>query len=170
MCASVHQVLENPETGPVGPEDLNPVEDVVDTLEKVHSRYLWAVLLVYVIGAAVGVGATLTHPVRDWLLFVGMYLVIFAYMITYIKAHQQRQRTRRFFSLLTTVSLLVFWSYILIDRIPARRVFHDGTVQTRPDLPLLWGSITCLAAVGVLLILHWLWIGRYSRPPAGRPG
>jgi hypothetical protein len=147
-------------------DELNPVEDLARTLRRVHSRYLWAVLVMFTIASAIGTAAVFMNPVRDWMLFLAMYLVIFAYMITYIKAHQQRRRARRFAALAATEALLTFWCFILTDRIPGRLVFHDGQVQDRAEMPMLWGSVACMTVVGALLIVHWAWIGRFSERAA----
>ncbi len=143
-------------------EELNPVEDLARTLRQVHSRYLTALLVLYCVGVGIGMGTVLLYPVRDWILFLGMYLVILAYMVTYIKAHQRGRKVLRFFGLITTELLLVFWCFILVDRIEPRAVFTDGKVQVREAMTMLWGSVIPLGIVGLMLAVHWAWVGRFK--------
>lgn len=152
---------------------LEPARDIGGTLRRIHSRYLWALLVTYCVAAGIGIGSVLMFAVRDWLLFVGMYLVVFAYMIAYIKAHQRKRRLLRIFGLMTTEVLLGFWIFILVDRIPARKVFVDGQIQVRGEMSWLWGSAVLLILVAIGLVVHWAWVGRLperaeqaERPPA----
>lgn len=150
--------------------DFNPVGEIGATLRRVHSRYMTSLLVAYCVAAGVGVGTVLLNPVRDWILFLAMFLVILVYIIAYIKAHQRGRRVLRFLGLVTTEGLLAFWAFILVDRIPARKVFTEGRVEERGDMPLLWVSVALLGVVGLGLLLHWLWIGRMSAPRQAAPG
>ena len=74
-------------------DDLNPVADLGDTLRKVQSRYLIGMLVAYGVSTACAMAVVLIYPVRDWLLFLGMFLVILSYVVLYIKAHQKKRKT-----------------------------------------------------------------------------
>jgi hypothetical protein len=141
-------------------DDLNPVADLGDTLSKLNSRYLTVLLLTYLVATGVGMLTVLINPVRDWLLFGGMFLVILAYIILYIKAHQKKRPILRLLSLAFSVSLLSFWTYILLDRIPERMVFVNGEILVRPPLTLLWVPILLLGLVAIGLVAHWAFISR----------
>lgn len=143
------------------PAHHSPVRDLRETLRQLHSRYLIALLLVYALAATVGMAVVVANPVRDWLFFGAMYLVIAAYMILYIKAHLKKRRVIRFVSLFTTEVLLVFWAWILVDRIAPQKVYVDGRIFVRPELRLLWVPVVLLAIVALGLVLHWAWIGRF---------
>jgi hypothetical protein len=157
-------------------ENLNPVKDLRKTLRQIHSRYLLVLLSLFGVAAAVTMAMVILNPVRDWFLFMAMYLVLFAYLILYIKAHQKKHRILRFLSLLTCSLLLTFWIAILIDRIPARWVFVDEAIIQRPDMPALWAAVGLLGVVGVGLWVHWGYVGRFhekwysiEEPPNAEP-
>ena len=140
--------------------DSPPPQGLAATLRRVHSRFLMGLLLAYAVAAGVGIGIVLLHPVRDWFLFVAMYLVVLAYMATYLKAHQRRRPILKLIGLGSSEALIGYWCFILIDRIPARKVFVDGQIQTREALLGLWASVALLILVAIGLLVHWAWIGR----------
>jgi hypothetical protein len=172
MCRAVtddktQEVLEEAgDPSPGGSEiadlvnELNPVADLGDTLSKLNSRYLTVLLLTYLVATGVGMLTVLINPVRDWLLFGGMFLVILSYIILYIKAHQKKRPMLRFLSLVFSVLLLSFWTYILLDRIPERMIFVKGETLVRPSLTLLWVPILLLGLVAVGLLAHWAIVSR----------
>ncbi len=169
-------MTDNAESEPLAPapngptEELNPVEDMARTLRHVHSRYLTALLVLYCVAVGIGMGTVLLHPVRDWILFLGMFLVILAYLVTYIKAHQRGRRILRFFGMITTELLLFFWGFILADRIAPRKVFADGRVTERAEMSMLWAPVIIMGVVAVMLFVHWAWLGgRAQAAPADDP-
>jgi len=143
-------------------DDLNPVADLGETLSKLHNRYLIAMLATYLLAAVVAMLAVLFNPVRDWPLFGGMYLVVISYMILYIKATQRGRPVLRFLSLIISEGLLAFWIWVQLDRIPPRKVFYGGEVVERPELTLLWVPIVLLGFVALILLSHWLYLGRLT--------
>lgn len=139
------------------------VDDVAETLKRVHSGFLRMLILTYAAAAGAGVAIVFIHPVRDWILFVGMFLVIFAYMSAYLKAHQKRRTFLKLIGFLTTEALIGFWMFILADRIPPRRAFIDGEIIMRPEMTKLWISVGLLGAVALGLLVHFVWVGRFVR-------
>jgi len=138
---------------------IRPVSELAQTLKQVHSRYMQTLIGSYVIGALLAVGVTFLSDVRDWILFAGMELIIFAYLILYIKAHLKGRRILRFLSLVMVTGLLTFWIFVLIDRIPARPVYIENAVIQREELPALWGSVVLFGLVGAGLLVHWFYVG-----------
>lgn len=139
------------------------VDDVAETLKRVHGGFLRMLILAYAAAAGAGVATVFIHPVRDWILFVGMFLVILAYMSAYLKAHQNRRPILKLIGFLTTEALIGFWMFILADRIPPRRVFVDGEIIMRPEMTELWVSVGLLGAVALGLLVHYVWVGRFVR-------
>ena len=141
-------------------DDLNPIADLDETLTKVQSRYIIAMLLSFLAATVVGMVSVLTNPVRDWPLFGGMFLVVLSYMVLYIKAHQRRRKILRTISMAMSEALIVFWVAILVDRIPARKVLIDGVVVQREAMPLLWLSVILVGLSGLIMFFHWAYLGR----------
>jgi hypothetical protein len=140
-----------------------PIVNLGQTLRQIHSRYLWTLLILFGLASLITVGVVILQGVRDWYLFVGMILVIFSYLILYIKAHNHGRRILRMLSLVTVIGLLVFWDIILLDRIPARTVFVDGRIMDRAPLTTLWVPIVLLGIVGMGLLVHWLYVGGFLK-------
>ena len=140
-------------------ERIRPMSELAQTLKQIHSRYMWTLIGCYLTGAFLAVGVALFAEVRDWYLFAGMELVIFAYLILYIKAHMQGRRVLRFMSLIMVTGLLSFWTFILVDRIPARPVYVENTVIERAELAPLWGSVVLFGLVCLGLVVHWFYVG-----------
>ncbi len=135
-------------------------QGIADTLRRVQSRLMFGILGIYALGAVIGVGTVVLFGIRDWFLFAAMYLVIFAYLAAYLKAHQRSRPFLKGVSLITCVALTGFWCFILIDRIPARRVYDDGQVITRGEMGWLWLSIVMMAIMVLGLLMHAFWLGR----------
>lgn len=154
---SAAESSEPAETEPAPEED---DQGIADTLRRVQSRFMAGLLLAYAVAAGVGIGTVVLFGVRDWFLFVAMYLVVLAYLSAYLKAHQRRRPVLKLISLVSTVALTVFWCFILIDRIPARKVFDGGEVVTREAMGTLWISVALLLGVCVGLLVHVLYVGR----------
>ena len=138
----------------------NPIGEIRETLNRVQSRSVIAILSLYALSGTTCMAILMGQPVRDWYLFLAMYLLIFVYVIAYLKAHQRKLRTLRFVSLMSAEVLMIFWAFILIDRIPARRVFVDGQVLERPMMEMLWLPVGLLGLVGIGLFVHWAALGR----------
>lgn len=158
------QELDSEPTGELNElsSDLNPVADLTDTLSQINSRYLTVLLLSYLVAMGVGTLTVLINPVRDWLLFGGMFLVILAYIILYLKSHQKKRTVLRLLSLVISEILIAFWVFILVDRIPERMVFIEGEIQIRPALTLLWVPVVLLCIVAIGMVVHWAYVGRIA--------
>ena len=157
--------------------DIAPLEDledaargVIDTIGRVSSRILWASLLAYGVAAAIGITVAFITPMRDPYLISAMYLVLFVYILSYIKAHQRLAYVRSIVTLVVAETLLAFWVYILVDRIPERPVFLStgdavarGEIVLRNELTMLWGSVFGLGCAAAGLLIHWTWLGRLKR-------
>lgn len=157
--------------------EIDPLEDiedaargVVQTIRRVSSRVLVFSLLSYLVATAVGITTVFMHNVRDQYLFIAMYLVLFVYILAYIKAHQLGARVRSIASLTIAELLMGFWVYILIDRIPQRTVFissgdavSSGEIIQREPMTLLWVTVVALTLTALGLLAHWLWNGRLAR-------
>ena len=157
--------------------DIDPLEDleeaarsVIQTIRRVSSRILVFSLLSYVVAAGVGIVGVFLNPVRDPFFFVAMYIVLFVYILSYIKAHQRGARIRSIVTLTIAEILMMFWVYILVDRIPERIVFisdgnaiSTGQIIEREPLTILWFSVGALCTAALGLLFHWLWVGRLQR-------
>ena len=157
--------------------DIAPLDDledaarsVLDTISRVSSRVLWGSLIAYGLSAVIGISIAFTQGIRDPFFFAAMYIVLFVYILSYIKAHQRQARLRSAITLVVVEALIAFWIFILVDRIPARQVFlssgdavSTGAIVMRDTLFTLWGAVGALCITAVGLLVHWLWIGRLRR-------
>lgn len=145
------------------------VRDLGSFIASLHSRYLTGLLAIYAATAAGGTVIVAAHPFRDWYMFLAMWLVIFAFVLLYVKAHYRRTALARGATLLFTLALMTGWAAVLYDRIPEARVWFRNEVVVKPELPILWAPIGGLAVVAAGLILHWAWIGRHHWKAKGGP-
>ncbi len=146
--------------------DISPIENLKSlarTFRSIHSRYLTAMLLLLGLAAVGAVSMLLYEHERDWPFFGAMYLVIFAYVMAYIRAHDARRILATFMALLSSVALLSFFAFILFDRIPERTIWLDDALAKRRELELLWGPVALHGVVVFMLLLHWVWVGRFRR-------
>lgn len=170
MRPRYHRHVSDNITLPTPPPPPNPLRDlearardVATTLGRVHSRLVWAQLGTFAAAAATGTIAVVLGPIRDWLLFLAMYLVIAAYLIAYLKAWLGRRRVVAAVSVIFAETLSAFFAYVLADRAPSRRAAFDGVVVDRPDMPLLWVSAALLLLSALLLLTHWVYTGYVRR-------
>lgn len=137
------------------------VRDLGSVLSSIHSRYLIGLIVLYLVTAAFGTAVVFAGPFRDWYMFLAMFLVIFAFMLLYVKAHYRKRPIIKTITLTSTLLLHAFWGVVLHDRIPARRVWYGDEVILRPALPILWVPIGGLSLVALGLVLHYTLVGRY---------
>lgn len=137
------------------------VRDLGTFVASIHSRYLVVLIALYALTAAVGTGIVVAHPFRDWYMFLAMWLVIFAFVLLYVKAHYRRTALARAVTLLFTLALMGGWAAVHYDRIPEAQVWVGNDVVRKPELPVLWWPIGGLALVAAGLVFHWLFIGRH---------
>jgi hypothetical protein len=140
---------------------VDKVRDLRAFVRSIHSRYLIALLSLYGLTAAGGTLIVAMNPFRDWYMFLAMYLVIFAFLLLYVKAHYRGRPVVKAITLLFTLALIGFWCGMLHDRIPAQRVWFGTEVIARDALPILWAPIGGLLGVALLLVAHWAVIGRH---------
>jgi hypothetical protein len=132
-------------------------------LGSIHSRFLWWMLLSYVV---VGVGGSLLAlfgGLSDWYMHVAMYVVIFSFVIIYIKVHLQARRLTRAFYALVTLALLAFFAYVLDGLVPARLLVVDAEQVMRAAMPGLRVPAVGLVGVGLALVFHWLVLTRFRK-------
>lgn len=137
------------------------VRDLGSVLSSIHSRYLIGLIVLYLATAAFGTAVVFASPFRDWYMFLAMFLVIFAFVLLYVKAHYRKRPIIKTITLTSTLLLHAFWVAVLYDRIPARRVWYGDEIILRPALPILWVPIAGLSLVAVGLVLHYAVVGRY---------
>ncbi|NUN14235.1 MAG: hypothetical protein HUU55_11450 [Myxococcales bacterium] len=117
-------------------------------------------LAIYLIAAVWGSWTVFLSAFRDWYMYSAMFLVSFAFLLLYIKAHYQRKPIIKAVTFVANVGLHSYWIWVLYDRIPARRVWYHSDVVQRPEVSGLWGPITLVGLVVIGVIAHYLVIGR----------
>ncbi|MEZ4269060.1 MAG: hypothetical protein R3F39_22120 [Myxococcota bacterium] len=130
-------------------------------LGAIHSRFLWWTLLAYTLVGIAGTLIAVSGGLSDWYMHVAMYVVIFSFIIIYVKVHLQSQRFARAFYALTTLALLGFFAWVLDDLVAARVLVVDAEKVTRAALPSLRIPAVGLASVGFALLFHWLVLARF---------
>ncbi|MCB9728388.1 MAG: hypothetical protein H6744_04345 [Deltaproteobacteria bacterium] len=130
-------------------------------LRSMHSSFLWWMLLAYVLTGVAGTLIALGGGLTDWYMHLAMYVVIFSFIIIYLKVHLQARRLVRAFYGLVTLALLGFFAWVLVELVPARLVVIDAEQVLRPDLPLLRVPALALVAVGAALLFHWAVLTRF---------
>ncbi len=152
-------------------------------LRGIQSGYLIAGLGLLALTAAVGVLVTVVAGFSDWFMHLAMYVVLIAFALLYVRAHQRGFRIMRAVWALGGLALVAFFAWILVDLVPARldvlsaRPRPGGLVG--PEVALreragaLWAPVVMLILVGVWLLSHWLVLARFARrtppPPPGDP-
>ncbi len=126
-----------------------------ETLGRAHSRLVWSVLICFGASACIGL-ATAFGSLRDGAMFAAMYLVCFSYIFVYLKAWLARRPVFAAIGLFLAEATLAFFTWILTDRVPARRIADGDAVVLRPELPLLWVAAGLLALSALLLLAHWV--------------
>jgi hypothetical protein len=99
-----------------------------------------------------------------------MYVVMFSFLILYVKAHLLGRRVTRAIVALMTLGQLAFFAWILFDRVPARTLIlvDHGVPRAveRPTFMLLALPASLLIVSGGMLLLHWLVLARFRRRAA----
>lgn len=137
----------------------------------IRSGYLKVGLALYGATAIAGTVITATHAFDDWPMHLAMYLVILIFLLLYVRAHLRRFRVLKVFWALVGLAMLVFFSWILADLVPARlavRAVPPGSealpsVYTRPRTDLLTLPAILLAIQALWLGLHLIIVGRRTR-------
>ena len=60
----------------------------------------------------------------------------------------------------------IFLDVILLDAIPEQTVLLNGQFQTRPALTFLYVPVCLNTLATLLVVLHFVWLGRGQRAPA----
>lgn len=146
---------------------------------SIHSRYLWAGILVYLATAVFGVVLAVVAPARDWFMHLAMYLVVFVFILFYVRAHIVHRRFARAFYAVVALALAGFFAWVLVDLVPARlevvggdltrpdgSVIPGPTVIERPATPAFLGAAALLCLTALWLAFHWLVLSRFRHEPA----
>lgn len=133
-------------------------------MRQIRTGYLKVGVLLMLTTGLTGTVVALTGSFSDWYMHLGMYLVLTIFGLLYIRAHLRRFRILEVFWFILFSALLVGFSWILIDLVPARldvfsdRLRPDGLigpeVGLRPEAPLLWLPVVLLWAQVLWLVLH----------------
>ena len=130
--------------------------EVAQTVRSVRSRPLILVLAIYLAAVVGGLVIAVSGGLSDWFMHVGMYLVIFAFLLLYLKAHMKRARVAKFLFGLVTVCLLAFFAWVLFDLRAPRQVVSDAGLVLRDALPGFGVIGVLLGMSGAGLIIHGL--------------
>lgn len=136
------------------------VRSARDFVRTMHSPYLGALLIIYLLAAIWGSWTVFATEFRDWYMYSAMFLVSFVFLLLYIKAHYQRRSVIKAVAFVANIALHSYWIWVLYDRIPARRVWYRTDVVLRPEVTGLWGPMILIALVVVGIIAHYAAIGR----------
>lgn len=127
-------------------------------------------LLAAVIGTSLAlVGVEPVGALPDWFMHLAMYVVCFALLAVYIRAHRRRRKIARFLFCGLAVLGFVCFAFLLVDRIPARVVFLDSVQGGRTPnvlreaMPLFWLPAVMLWISALSLFAHWAYFNVYSR-------
>ncbi len=162
---------------PVGSAVRADVNRLKTFLRSIQSGYLLAGLGVYVLTAAVAMIVVATRQFSDWYMHLAMLVILGAFVLLYVRAHQLGRRVVRGIYAVLTLALLAFYAWILVDLVPPRldvlsdRLRADGLrgpeVVLRPAADELWVVVVGFVVIVVWLAAHWLVLGRYQeRHPA----
>ncbi len=138
---------------------------VASFFRDIQSGYLKIGLLALGLTACLGVGIALSHGFRDWYMHLGMYLVIGAFVLLYVRAHLRRLWLLKWIWGLVALGLFGFFSWILVDLIPERLEVVSGVrpaVETRAKAGALMWPASLLVVHASWLALHLLFVGRFA--------
>ncbi|MCC6625412.1 MAG: hypothetical protein IT385_29475 [Deltaproteobacteria bacterium] len=165
---------------PVGSAVRADVDRFTSFLRSIHSGYLLAGLALFVLTGAFDLVVVVSRGFSDWYMHLAMLVILGAFVLLYVRAHQLGRRIARGIYAVLAIALLVFYAWILADLVPPRldvlsdRLRPDGLrgpeVVLRPEAGLLYIVVAGLGVVGAWLALHWLVIGRVQeRRPLAAP-
>lgn len=142
-------------------------------LRQIRPGFLKSGLYLLTLTTIAGTAIPFLSGFSDWYMHLGMYLVLFAFVLLYVRAHLRRFRILEALWALVSATLLGYFAFILIDLVPERldvlsnRLRPDGLVgpevALRPRAELLWLPVALLIAQLVWLALHVALIGRAGR-------
>jgi len=143
---------------------------------SIHSRYVWAGIVLMALTAAAGTIVAATTPMRDWYMHTAMYAVLFIFIMFYLRAHQLRRRLARAVYALIAAALTGFFMWVLLDLVDPRLEVVEGqitrgtgevvlgpVVRQRPEAGALVIVVALLAVELAWLLFHWLVVTRYHR-------
>ncbi len=103
--------------------------------------------------------------ISDWYMHLAMWGLLLVYYLLATWAVVTGRRVRSWLNLVVVEALSVFWSAMLLNRIPTQKVVVEGQLVWREAMDLAWVSVGLLAVAGGLALF--LAIGGVSR--AQRP-
>jgi len=155
---------------PVGAAVRADVDRFRTFLRSIQSGYLLTGLALFVATGVFGVIVVVSRGFSDWYMHLAMLVILGAFILLYVRAHQLGRRIARGIYAVITLALLVFYAWILADLVPPRldvlsdRLRPDGLrgpeVVLRPEAGLLYAVVAGLGVVVAWLALHWVVIGR----------
>lgn len=144
-------------------------------LQQIRTGYLKTGVLLLVLVTLAGTAIPILSDFSDWYMHLAMYLVLTSFGLLYMRAHLRRFRFLEVLWTLLFGALLAYFSWVLIDLVPARldvlsdRIRPDGLigpeVALRPDAPLLWVPVVLLWIELAWLLTHALLVAPASRRP-----
>ncbi|MFO0751227.1 MAG: hypothetical protein U1F43_36995 [Myxococcota bacterium] len=147
------------------------VKGLAAFLRGIHSGYLLVGIGLYVLTAVAGTIVVVTRGFSDWYMHLAMQVILFAFVLLYVRAHQLGRKVVRGIYAVLTLALLGFYAWILVDLVPQRldvlsgRPRPDGLtgpeVVMRPSAEALYLVVAGLGVVIVWLVAHWLVLGRF---------
>ncbi|TNF25600.1 MAG: hypothetical protein EP329_22810 [Deltaproteobacteria bacterium] len=152
------------------------VDRISQFFHSIHSRYVWAGIVLLLVTALVGTIVAVTTPMRDWYMHTAMYAVLFTFVMFYLRAHQLHRRLARAVYALIAVALTGFFMWVLLDLVAPRLEVVEGEilrgtgetvigpiVAERPEAGGLIVAVVLLGLVGLWLLFHWLVVTRYHK-------
>lgn len=170
-----------PVTTPVATKVRSDVSRLQVFLRQIRTGYLMTGLTLLAGTTIVGTTIPFIGDFSDWYMHLAMYLTLICFVLLYVRAHLRRFRILEAIWFVLSAGLMAFFSWILIDLIPARldvlsdRVRPDGLigpdVALRPAAPLLWVPSVLLWVQVAWLVVHFALVGRarHRRPAALEP-
>lgn len=158
----------------------------LDEAEPRHSRtqlvmgrvdvgVAWLVVAGFGVLAVRGMLVVTSDSFRDWYMHLAMYAVILVLILLYLKSHYLRRTFRALINLLVAAGMLWFWSGIASDLVPARRVWFEGEVISRPQVQGMEFVSGGAMALAIGLALHFVtaqsvrWALDWRRKRAAEP-
>ncbi len=142
------------------PNVLEEAEDIARTVGAIRSPALASLVGFYVVSASVGIATTGVARLHDWFMHIAMYVVMFSFLILYVKSHLMRKRLASSLYALSSIALFLFFAWVLNDLVAERYVVEEGETVLRQAIPLLQVPAVMLLVAAVGLLVHWLVLAR----------